>query len=635
MALPSPLLYLDFETYYSTEYSLSRMTTIEYIRHPEFKVHGMSVAVGDGDIAWLHEAETAAFFQSVDLSKWFVVGHNLPFDGAIITQRYGKYPKGWVDTLGMARAVIGTRLKSLGLDSVGKALGLGGKLDDGRALQSVKGVRDLTPEQLALLGHYARDDVRITRGIAKMLATLFPEGEYPILDWTVRMAVLPRIVIDQTPLVKLEAEEAAEEAALLAQAGVPKTTLSSNPKFADLLRSLGVEPPKKKSKTTGKETYAFAKSDEEFLDLLDHPDDKVHDVVAARLSVKSTIKESRARKLRAIGNTGLFPVELKYSGAMQTHRLSGGGGNNVQNFTRGSLLRQSLKAPPGFKFVVADLSQIELRGNCLASGQLDILDDLRHGRDVYLNFAKEIYGNTTLDKHNNPQERTVGKIAELSLGYYSGAATYKAMLRAMAKIRLDFAEAQRIVRLYRRTHPMIAAAWKTYGRWLQIMLEGSAPYMDHPINLPIELKPYGFVLPSGLEVTYPGLTRYSFSEQKPVPLDYAPSYGEQVGLAYVNAQRGGYAKVHSGVFNNNVIQSVCRDVNFHATKTILSGIKDFDPYADVVMSVHDETVSLVREEHAEAVLDFKLSVMKTPPPFWPDLPVDAEGAIGDTYGDAK
>lgn len=315
---------------------------------------------------------------------------------------------------------------------------------------------------------------------------------------------------------------------------------------------------------------------------------------------------------------------------------SGGGGINVQNFTRKSLLRKALRAPKGKRFVAADLSQIELRGNCAVSGQLDVLHALARGDDVYLNFAKQIYDDPTLTKEFNGDERTTGKIAELSLGYYSGAATFKAMLRAQAHIRIMMDEATRIVRLYRRTHPMIAGAWQVYGQWIKAMAHGEVPYMDAPINAPVELTNYGFILPSGLEVTYPGLTRYDFKNQTPVGLNYVGTRDDQIGWAYVNAQRpGGYAKLHAGVFNNNLIQSLCRDVNIVATKEILRALPDIDPNGQIVMSVHDETVALVDEDKADETLAMMLGFLKTPPEWWPELPVTAEGAHGETYYDCK
>ena len=59
---------LDFETYYDKEYSLSKLTTEEYIRDERFEVIGVSVKVGDGDTQWFSGtwAETFKFLHTFD-----------------------------------------------------------------------------------------------------------------------------------------------------------------------------------------------------------------------------------------------------------------------------------------------------------------------------------------------------------------------------------------------------------------------------------------------------------------------------------------------------------------------------------------------------------------------------------------
>jgi hypothetical protein len=97
----------------------------------------------------------------------------------------------------------------------------------------------------------------------------------------------------------------------------------SNPKLAEQLRALGVEPPMKISGRTGKETFAFAKADAAFTALLEHEDPNVQALVAARLGVKSTTAETRALRMlnTAQRGTGRFPVALNYWGAKTTGRL--------------------------------------------------------------------------------------------------------------------------------------------------------------------------------------------------------------------------------------------------------------------------------------------------------------------------
>ena len=68
---------------------------------------------------------------------------------------------------------------------------------------------------------------------------------------------------------------------------------------------MGVEPPTKLSPATGKETWAFAKSDEGFKALADYPDERVQALVAARLGTKSTLEETRTERFIGIAKRGV------------------------------------------------------------------------------------------------------------------------------------------------------------------------------------------------------------------------------------------------------------------------------------------------------------------------------------------
>src|SRR5690606_22698569 len=142
-----------------------------------------------------------------------------------------------------------------------------------------------------------------------------------------------------------------------------KKQLMSNEQFAQLLRENGVEPPTKISPKTGKVTYAFAKTDEDFTILEDHPNPTIQALYAARMGFKSTIAITRTEAFLGIAERGTFPFPLKYSGASVTHRWSGFD-VNPQNLSRidpdnpkpSDALRKAIIAPPGYKIVVADLS---------------------------------------------------------------------------------------------------------------------------------------------------------------------------------------------------------------------------------------------------------------------------------------
>lgn len=646
---------LDFETFYATDYSLRGMHTSSYVRDVRFKVHGASIATGNKKPVWITGSALPTFFAAVDWSKIDLIGHNLQFDGLILTQRYGISPRSWIDTLGMSRAIIGSRIKSHSLDNVGRVLGVGGKLDGGKALAEVKGCRDLTPEQEAKLAAYAIDDANVTRGIYNRLAPAFPAQELEVLSWTIDMGVKPSFTIDTEPLLELEKSEKHRKKAAIKRIGLTQTQLRSGKQFAAILEQAGVTPPKKISPTTGRETFAFSKQDEAFTDLLEHPDERIVDLVEAKLLVASSIKETRAKNMTALAGQGLWCLQINYAGAKQTHRFSGGGGVNPQNLPRSvpgdpSLLRRALTCRPDQRIVAMDLSQIELRVNCAVCGQQDVLDRLIAKEDEYCYFASQIYGRkiTKADQI----ERLVGKIAVLSLGYGAGAATFRTMLRGYG-LRMTLEECQKIVRAYRKAYPYIANSWKVYDGWLNSFMHGETPQMHYPINAPIKLKSDGFILPSGLNVSYPKLGRFDWDYRKRVNMHNATysdgipntdgiNYAEDavIGAVYQNEDKNvGVASIYGSKICGNICQSLARDVNTDYVRQLRAVLPSIDPTLSggpvVAMPVHDESVVVCDADKAEAVLEEGLRIMNTRLEWWPELPVAAEGSIGINYEEAK
>ena len=108
---------IDFETYYDSEYSLSKMTTEEYIRDERFEVVGVAIKVNDKEVDWYSGKDVAGFLNAIDYSDKAILCHNTVFDGAILSWHYGIKPKFWFDTLSMARPLhnmtVGGSLKAL------------------------------------------------------------------------------------------------------------------------------------------------------------------------------------------------------------------------------------------------------------------------------------------------------------------------------------------------------------------------------------------------------------------------------------------------------------------------------------------------------------------------------------------
>jgi len=326
-------LTLDFETYYAKDYGLNNLTTEEYIQDSRFEVIGVSIKVDDAPAEWFSGSHDAikTYLKQFDWSDSALLAHNSMFDGAILAWRFGIMPAMYFDTLCMARALHGVDAGG-SLAALVKRYNLGEK---GTEVVNALGKRraDFNEAELARYGEYCKNDKKLTYKLFNVLSTGFPSSEFDLINMTLRMYTQPTIRIDDALLVTRLEEIREEKQALLAglkeklecatEEDVRKK-LASNPQFADVLRKFGVEPPRKISPTTGKETYAFAKNDEGFIALTESEDPAIQQICAVRLGTKSTIEESRIERFINVGarNKGLLPIPLKYYGA-HTGRWAG------------------------------------------------------------------------------------------------------------------------------------------------------------------------------------------------------------------------------------------------------------------------------------------------------------------------
>lgn len=499
---------IDIETYYDKDYSLSKMTTESYIRDPRFEIIGVGVKVNNYPTDWYSGDNPGKFLKSLDYSDKAILCHNTAFDGAILSWHFGIRPRLWLDTLSMARPLHNITVGG-SLAKLATYYGLGVK---GEEVVAAIGKRrkDFTPEELARYGQYCINDVNLTKALFDKLKVGFPVTELMVIDQTLRMYTEPVIELD-VPLLERHLEEVrTRKRTLISNLGHGKggeqavqDMLMSNVKFAEYLKRLGVEPPTKISAKTGKESWAFAKTDKGMTDLLEHPDERVQAAVAARLGVKSTIEETRTENLIAVAGRGRLPIMLNYYGA-HTGRFSGGDKLNLQNLpSRGNTtIRRALKAPEGHVLISCDSSQIEARTVAWVAGQDDLVQAFRDKRDVYSEFASEVYGRkiTKADK----VERFVGKTCILGLGYGMGAEKFRRTLeigQGGINVVIDINEAERIVRLYRQKNWKIVQFWQKCGNALKDMLYGGSNAL-HP---QVRYDPKGIRLPNGFYIQYPAL----------------------------------------------------------------------------------------------------------------------------------
>lgn len=610
-----PLVTVDFETFYSSHIGFKKQTTEEYINDPLFQVIGVGIKVDDGVTTWHAGEDAGKALRAIDWASSAVICHNTLFDGAILTWRYGIKPAYLFDTLSMARAVHGVEAGG-SLAALAERYALGEK---GTEVVNAFGKRleDFSPEDLAKYGEYCINDVELTYKLFHKLVAGFPESELDLIDMTLRMFTEPQLQLDDALMVdRLEAIQQ-EKHDLLTQLtdelgtneeGVRKI-LASNPKFAEVLRTFHVKPPMKISSTTGKETYAFAKTDEEFIALQEHEDPFVRLLCAVRLGTKSTIEESRIERFINVGkrNKGSLPVPLKYYGA-HTGRWSGMDAVNLQNLPSRDKAKKALKnaiiAPLDSVVINCDSSQIEARVLAWLSGQDDVVDQFARGEDVYSIFASKVYGFEVSKEF--PTERFVGKTCVLGLGYGTGAAKLRHTLATQppgADIELE--ESERIVRLYRDSNYRIVDLWGECNQTLRDLCAGvGKPYYlgKHKCVIVCD---EGLKLPNGMYIRYKNL--------------------RADGRGHVYSSRKGPVNIWGGAMVENVVQALARIIVGEQMRWISKQYR-------VALTVHDAAVLVVPETELSTAKEYVELCMSTPPAWAKGLPVACELKFSESYG---
>ncbi len=681
----------DFETFYSDDYSLRKMTPVEYICDPRFECLGGSFRMDeftlpvdkppspytpsdfDAKARWVDGRNVTKLFEKVDWTKTAFMSHNIGFDGAILAWRYGIVPALYIDTLGMGRAML-PEAKGASLEKALIAIGAPPKGDE---IANAKGMRlaDLErhPSFYTRFQRYASRDCdgalwlfrHLAHGFAGTLGvgTIHKSEEFLLMDAVARMTILPQFILDRDVLHAHHTNTVKQKVALLDKLkgsaildpDNPKGDLMSNARFADVLRKLGVEPPTKISFKTGKQTFAFSKTDPAFMELMDDEDPLVQACVAARLGYKSTLEETRTQRFLNISdltwppqsdstvaeslrvNTSVtgqplsprrMPFPLRYSGA-HTHRLSGEWSLNLQNLGRKSQLRASLAAPPGYKIVSADASQIEARIVSWLAGCAALVNAFEDKEDVYSTFASLVYG-YLVNKKDHPGERFVGKTAVLGLGFGMGWAKFiltclnqgraQGLPREMCVI--PEALGRKTVETYRTSYHEVPSYWRAMDQVIE-MLANRVSGVLGPIL--IDGPNQSLILPNGMRLYYHNMR----SEIVP-GLDGKPrqqwlfDYGRETKYTF------------GGKMTENVVQALARIITMNAAARIRrkAQIGDWRP-RHLAGQIHDQLIYVVPDEVAHDFRDLVVAEMSARLDWFKSLPLAAEGEIGQNLLEAK
>lgn len=664
------LVTVDFETFYSVDYTLSKLSTSEYVRDPRFKAQMVGIKIGNKPTkVYTGAAKIKAALNAINWSTHSLLCHNTAFDGFIMSHVYKITPFQYYDTLSMARGLHSNEIGA-SLDEVAQFYGKGSKLDG--VLETTKGVENWSATLIKSVTPYCAQDVDLTHAIFKEMHAKFPADELDLVDMTIRMFCdpvlkvdIPRVekeyerevaerkakfyaVVDPKPfyddktILKTKAERAlvGEERDVL----IIKRILGSNDKFAALLEAEGITPPvkispawMKRSKEeredeTDKWSFAFAKDDLEFTSLPDNIDlwrgaldpnkkrdiplisqkqDRIRALVEARLATKSTTNITRAERFLKAGANGMsLPVGYAYYRA-HTGRWGGNNKMNMQNLTRGGELRLSILAPKGYQMCVVDSGQIEARVNGWLWGQNDLMAafsaaDRGTGSDAYCNFATLIYGRPITKEDKT--ERFVGKVCVLGLGYQMGAAKFQMTL---AKGALGgppiFFELDRCKQI---VDTYRRANFKIKQGWdicAKIIEDMAAGRMGR--HGPISWEKETIWLPNGMSLKYPELKK---------------AVGDKGWDEWSYKSGDIRKKIYGGLLCENLVQALARII---VGKQMLNIRKKHR----VVMTTHDEAVALPKTAQAKSCFEFMTKEMSTPLDWCKDIPLNCEGGWAPNY----
>jgi hypothetical protein len=630
---------LDFETYYDADYSLKKMENAQYVMDGRFESMGFSLKLPGQKAVWItgdyeHQKRALA---AIPWQRVRVVSHNARFDGSILEWRFGFKPAAYLCTMVGSRPHYVPLTGSASLDSISQHLKLQAK---GTAVYKMVGKHrtDLSKLETEEYGAYCVVDTENACDIAASLIQILPLEEQELIDLTLKKYLRPRLKLDGHKLMAritaLDHERGAMLQQILTRYGVDEATLRSRPKFADVLTKRGVSLPMKPTKPTkknplGGQTYAFAKDDMGFKELLIHPDPAVRELCNAKLTMSSSLEQSRLRRLLDLHNTmnGFLPVPMVYYGA-HTGRFSGDEAINLQNLPRVERdkqtkeirkghLRFALTAQPGYSVIAADFSNIEARIVATLARQTDLVTGFRNSEDIYSKFATSVYG-YPVNKKDHETERFVGKTCILGLGY--GMGWRKFLLKMLQSgIAMDEKEAKRIVYLYRNTYSCIPDLWKALDQLAaKFLIDPQGMYEWRNLIFASER----IILPNGMPIQYPDIANgpqgLYFRSRKYRALD------DGEGLNWEDG-----ARIWGGGFCENIAQALARIIATRAELRLHRlGL-------DAVLQAHDELVFHVPTETVDIckrAIEFE---MIRPVDWMPELPIAVEIKHGPSYGDAK
>lgn len=666
---PTDVLIIDFETFFSTDYSLSKMSTIEYIQDPRFDFTGMGYG-WDNQIHFIPKPDLYRCMKGLqqyygeNLEQVTIIAKNCKFDMTILAVKFGIIPPYIIDIDDLLRH-YDARM-SHKMRDVAPMFGLQSKGDT----MQFKGLHyeEMDASVRKNLADYGIGDIDIEVDLFKILLPLLtnPTMEIPIARHTLDLYLKPSFECDFQTAGILKIQMLVELQELVDKTGCTNKQLSSPLKFTKILQDALPEgevipvkqgkPGKNMIKLLGPGVIpAFAKDDVPFQELLVHPDQTIQNLCKARQAVKSWplhIKRINNIMNQAAASGGKIMVPLNYYGA-HTGRWSGGEGINLQNLGgRGRAgsgvhplirkMRSLLRAPEGFTLGISDSAQIEARVLAWLANQDDLMKGFADGEDIYSVFATELFkvpvhkpkgDESDADKRLLKIRRGFGKDAILGCGY--GMGTNKFFSRCVSNEDLrpyfdsgeyDWDFINHLIKTYRSKYSYIPKFWKeceSAFKWV----------IKYPHEQTTVSKKYD---KNGNAAGF----RLSFFNKKGTVHIVLPS-GRHLTYRHCRLAIGGgyttiqwhYGHLWGGSIVENIVQAASRDL-------LAYWILEMEQAnLNVIFSNHDEIICMIKKDRPDEPpptsvnmdLDGMLSIMRTGPDWAEGLPLDAEAELSDVY----
>ncbi len=633
------MIWLDFET--RSECDLPARGPYNYARHPSTQVLCMAYAIDDGEVElWTPDqpfpreilshqirAHNAAFER---LILWYVLCPDLDLPEPALEQFYC--------TAAQARSNCAPG----SLEDVGRFAGASMKKDHkGAALVRKCCLPPFkhTPQDLADLFEYCKQDVRAMRAISKSLRGLSPDelADYHVNERINDRGVKVDVELCLAAMRYSEAERVEIEARVVELTEGAVTSVRSPKMRQWVLERLG---PEARKLARSKDKDSIDKTVRANLLAMENPDEvppAVAEVIqcADDLWASSTAKFGRLAALAddedqrvrgafvfaggaATGRAASYgaqvhnfprksakePAELRHA-LVRGHAVVPRFGKRVTDALK-SMLRPALVAD--HSFVVADWSAIEGRVNPWLCGAEAKLDIFRQRLDPYKVNAAATYGVRYEDVTD--EQRQVGKVQELALGFGGSTGAFAAMGRGYG-VRFEEAQARRIVDAWRRANPWAVMFWQDLERaYMSAMRHPGHEFTAGRITYVYDKQHLWYMLPSGRVLCYP------FAKFEGEHLTYAKASWKPAA----DATEWPRARLWGGLACENVTQASAHDI-------LRAALRQCD---GVVAHVHDEIVIETAEpEKARAELE---RIMVTPPDWAVGLPLAVEAKIMARYG---